>query len=407
MGEVIGERSEGDLLKLVQREIRKKAKGSEILSDDVEQKITKFDLNELTIGRQLGRGGFCVVNELERIQLTETDPEVKESNGYDELKQALSNSFLGQFVDNGSDKSEQEIVHNREYMAKNFCEKQGPEKGGEIRYNYVVKVLREDARKEPESFVRSVIDLTLESRFLAVLQHNNIVSMKAMANTSPYKEGRPYFIILEKLEDVLSSRLQEWKARMPSQTWPCCVPPQDPIFWMERLQVGLSIASALEYLHGRNVIYRDIKPDNVGFSADGQVKLFDFGLAREMQKKLRTVEGTYHLTGGTGFPPYMAPEIVLDQPYNESVDVHSFCILLWQLLKVEAPFGEDLDDNTFVKQVVKGGDRPPLDNTWPDELLECLKLGWSELIVERPSMTTISKVLRQLSTTKANGSSIS
>jgi serine/threonine protein kinase len=49
-----------------------------------------------------------------------------------------------------------------------------------------------------------------------------------------------------------------------------------------RLQVGRDIASALSYLHEHGVIYRDLKPGNIGFDANSVVKLFDFGLSREL-----------------------------------------------------------------------------------------------------------------------------
>ena len=46
--------------------------------------------------------------------------------------------------------------------------------------------------------------------------------------------------------------------------------------------IAIPIAEAMKYLHSKNVIYRDLKPSNVGFDQNGTIKLFDFGLAREI-----------------------------------------------------------------------------------------------------------------------------
>jgi serine/threonine protein kinase len=71
-----------------------------------------------------------------------------------------------------------------------------------------------------------------------------------------------------------------------------------------------------------SIIYRDLKPDNIGFDVRDDVKIFDFGLAAEMHPSLR-VNGTntYRLTAESGSPRYMAPEVALGQPYNHLVDV--------------------------------------------------------------------------------------
>ena len=63
-----------------------------------------------------------------------------------------------------------------------------------------------------------------------------------------------------------------------------------------------------------HVIHRDLKPDNMGWTADGQFKLFDFGLCTCVRKE-ETQHETYELTGCTGSIRYMAPEVVL---HNES-----------------------------------------------------------------------------------------
>jgi serine/threonine protein kinase len=61
------------------------------------------------------------------------------------------------------------------------------------------------------------------------------------------------------------------------------------------------------YFTNCSIVYRDLKPDNVGFDVRGDVKIFDFGLSRQLpSEKLK--DGTYNMTGDTGSPRYMAPE---------------------------------------------------------------------------------------------------
>jgi serine/threonine protein kinase len=59
---------------------------------------------------------------------------------------------------------------------------------------------------------------------------------------------------------------------------------------MERFKVAKDVASALEYLHGQNIVYRDLKPDNIGFNSEGELKMFDFGLAKRITNADKTEE---------------------------------------------------------------------------------------------------------------------
>jgi serine/threonine protein kinase len=75
--------------------------------------------------------------------------------------------------------------------------------------------------------------------------------------------------------------------------------------FQEMLHVARDLASALCYLHygfdcGIHIIHRDIKPDNIGFTAEGTVKLFDFGLCATIKSQREKTE-QYKLTGNTGF----------------------------------------------------------------------------------------------------------
>jgi serine/threonine protein kinase len=142
----------------------------------------------------------------------------------------------------------------------------------------------------------------------------------------------------------------------------------------------------------RSIIYRDIKPDNIGFDVRGDVKIFDFGLSKEFNPDSKDKDGFYQLTSDTGSPRYMATEVALGKPYNETVDVYSFCILLWQILKVETPF-DGYTMNMFQKKVITAGTRPACDAKWPKEITDMMRLGWGDC-KKRPSMDDICATLR-------------
>jgi serine/threonine protein kinase len=142
------------------------------------------------------------------------------------------------------------------------------------------------------------------------------------------------------------------------------------------------------FLCNCSIIHRDIKPDNIGFDVRGDVKIFDFGLAKEFDPNSKDKDGLYNLTAATGSPRYMATEVALGKPYNETCDVYSFCILLWQILKVETPFdGYTMD--MIQKKVITAGWRPMSDPKWPVEITAMMRLGWGISIQYRPSMDNI------------------
>ena len=93
----------------------------------------------------------------------------------------------------------------------------------------------------------------------------------------------------------------------------------------EIIQFGMDLCNALEACQRRNVIHRDIKPQNIFVSDDGAFKLGDFGIAR-------TVEKTTRATVGIGTYQFMAPEVKNDQPYGTTVDIYSLGLVLYWLL---------------------------------------------------------------------------
>uniref|UniRef100_A0A9R1SIA9 Serine/threonine-protein kinase n=2 Tax=Cyprinus carpio TaxID=7962 RepID=A0A9R1SIA9_CYPCA len=161
-----------------------------------------------------------------------------------------------------------------------------------------------------------------EVAILQSLRHLGIVNLECMFET-PEK----VFVVMEKLHgDMLEMILSSEKGRLP-----------------ERLTKFLitQILAALRHLHFKNIVHCDLKPENVLLaSADPfpQVKLCDFGFARIIGEKSfrRSVVGT---------PAYLAPEVLLNQGYNRSLDMWSVGVIMYVSLSGTFPFNEDEDIN--------------------------------------------------------------
>jgi len=137
---------------------------------------------------------------------------------------------------------------------------------------------------------------------------------------------------------------------------------------------------------------------NLGFDVRGDIRLFDFGLAKELQESERVggVRGiTYKMSGNTGSLRYMAPEVALSKPYNLTADVYSFGTMLWEMLSLSKPY-DGFNRNMHAEMVVSQGIRPSIPMSWPSELRDMVERSWSADISQRPSMEQCYNILRRL-----------
>lgn len=162
-----------------------------------------------------------------------------------------------------------------------------------------------------------------EQRTLAQLTHASIAQLHD-AGTLP--DGTPWIV----MEHVDGTPITEYcaahRASLP-----------------ERLRLLRAAAEAVQHAHGHLVIHRDLKPSNILVTAEGAVKLLDFGIAKQLEADAPDVDQTR-----TGLrlmtPAYAAPEQVRGEPVGTHTDVYALGVLLYELLTGRLPF--DLSSRT-------------------------------------------------------------
>ena len=113
------------------------------------------------------------------------------------------------------------------------------------------------------------------------------------------------------------------------------------------LRIFIQITLALQYIHSKNIVHRDIKPQNIFLTRVGVVKLGDFGVARSLQ-------GTQDLCQTViGTPFYLSPEIWSNLPYNGQTDIWSLGCILYELCALHKPF-QGVDARQLFAAVMRG-----------------------------------------------------
>lgn len=350
--------------------------------------IAPFQREEIIVGRKVGSGSFSFVYEIQAFILRPDQ----------------------------SDIYTEEQIERREatVMAMTYGAK------------YVMKCLKPELENSDDAdlFVDAAQDIVHEAQMLAALSHPNIVKLHGViANRDDaFLDGASsFFVVLEQLESTLSVKIDAWAREKNSFNPKRSLKSLSGSFTISssgkssssgaldklekasgivsgslenRLGVAASLAAAVEYLHKQGVIFHDIKPDNVGFDMLGNLKLFDFGLARFMPHNGDAYVDLYEMTGA-GTPRFTAPEVFFDKPYNLKADVYSFCVVLWEIMCLKKPFGKcKAKKRGEFEKILKRVDKfLTINPMWPRSIQDTLHRSLFGVHTQRPTMREVRNVL--------------
>jgi eukaryotic-like serine/threonine-protein kinase len=207
---------------------------------------------------------------------------------------------------------------------------------------HVYRARRDDGRYEAEAAIKVVARGVDAARFrhersvLARLEHPGIARL---LDAGECEDGRPY-LVMEFVEGTPIDRF--------------CDEGQLPV--TSRVRLVLAAARAAAFAHARAVLHRDLKPDNILVSADGTVKLLDFGVAKLLDEDDTDGRQT---TARFFTPHYAAPEQHADEAATTATDVFSLAVVLYELVAGCHPY-RVRDDGAALSWKVLTGEAVPL-----------------------------------------------
>lgn len=192
-----------------------------------------------------------------------------------------------------------------------------------------VKILRDEYANNTE-FTRRFKN---ESKAIALLDHSNIVKIYDVN----FGEGL-HDIVMEYIDGIT---LKEYIER------------KGVVAWRDAVYFTLQILNALAHAHQKGIVHRDIKPQNIMVTKNGQIKVTDFGIARFARSEVRTVTDR-----AIGSVHYISPEQAMGENTDEKSDIYSVGVMLYEMLTGKLPFEAETAVSVALKQVQSKAVRP-------------------------------------------------
>jgi serine/threonine protein kinase len=341
--------------------------------------LAELQREEIETGKLLGKGTYSSVYEIASFNLDgdlagpEEDDDENDWNG----------------------DSEKVELSQRKALEETLVESSGQRK-------YAIKHLKPELLKDSKVFESAATDLILEAHFLSYLDHPNILKLRgvAMGGTHSFASTGHFdgfFIVTDRLKETLDDRIRRWKG----EEFACTYTQDNSV--LTKMELALQVGSALAYLHERRLVYRDLKPHNIGLKEGNVVQLFDFGFCRELPSPGRRPmnkfsepvvdvnqtpddEEVLYNMSGKGTLMYMSPEVLGTRNYSCKTDVYSWACIFYEMLTLSRPYSVHSIEH-HRQAIHKRKERPPLYLTdIPLPLQQLLQNSWEADISKRFKM---------------------
>ncbi|EPQ07836.1 Serine/threonine-protein kinase Nek4 [Myotis brandtii] len=203
-----------------------------------------------------------------------------------------------------------------------------------------------------------------EAQLLSQLKHPNIVTYKESWEGG---DGLLYIVMGFCEGGDLYRKLKEQKGQL--------LPESQVVEWF------VQIAMALQYLHEKHILHRDLKTQNVFLTRTNIIKVGDLGIARVLENHCDMASTLI------GTPYYMSPELFSNKPYNYKSDVWALGCCAYEMATLKHAFNAK-DMNSLVYRIIEGK-LPPMPKDYSPELAELIRTMLSKRPEERPSVRSI------------------
>ena len=188
--------------------------------------------------------------------------------------------------------------------------------------NVAIKVLKSEFAQD-NAFVEK---FRAEAQAAAGLEHPNIVNVYDVG----CQDG-DYYIVMEYIEGITLKKYIEAKGRLS---------------YKEALSIAIQVGRGIAAAHEKNIIHRDIKPQNIMISTDGKVKVTDFGIARAASTATSTISSDV-----IGSVHYSSPEQVRNGYVSDRSDIYSLGIVMYEMVTGQVPFDGESTVSVAIKHL--------------------------------------------------------
>ena len=224
-----------------------------------------------------------------------------------------------------------------------------------------VEAIKQTAITEEEKQM-ALEDFRRETSIMRRLRHPNIVMMLAYSHSDDVE------VMISEI--CRCSLLDIFKANNISNSQ---IPKRTQIVYAQQLAQGMN------HLHKSRppIIHRDLKPANLLIDFSGTLKIADFGLAKIRPSSVQNETEAFMMTGETGSYRFMAPEVFRHEEYTQTVDVYSYAMIFFYMLRSTPPWA-GLSGLDAVTQAAIEGERPLIPRNVDERLSTLMKRCWDE-----------------------------